>query len=205
LPLLLGNNSGTGELEAKAVEPGVMKTTLLSSSGTAFAIEYTQSGNEYDTQINGQVRHMQLLSEEDSAITLLVNGQPLRVHIAHDGQRSLAAIDGYVYEFSRAGEKKGLSRQREAGRLSPEIRSPMPGKILDVCITAGDTVEAGQVLILLEAMKMENALTAEGAGRVKKIHVAVGDLVDLGQLLVELEFATDEKGNGETEKRGSGG
>ena len=181
-----------------------MKTTLLSSSGTTFAIEYTQSGNEYDTQINGQVRRIQLLSEEDSAITLLVNSQPLRIHVVHDGQRSLAAIDGHVYEFLRAGEKKGLSRQREAGRLSPEIRSPMPGKILDVRITYGDMVEAGQVLILLEAMKMENALTAEGAGRVKKIHVAVGDLVDLGQLLVELEFVTDEKGNGESEKRGSG-
>jgi pyruvate carboxylase subunit B len=80
----------------------------------------------------------------------------------------------------------------------------MPGKILDVRITEGDMVEAGQALILLEAMKMENALMAEGAGRVKKIHVTVGDLVDLGQVLVELEFATDEKGIRETEKRGSG-
>lgn len=181
-----------------------MKTTLLSSRGTAFAVEYSQHGNEYDTQVNGQVRRIQLLSEEDSAISLLVNGQPLRVQVVHDGQRSLATIDGHVYEFSRVGEKKGLSRQREAGRLSPEIRSPMPGKILDIRVTYGDTVEAGQVLVLLEAMKMENVLMAEGAGRVKKIHVAVGDLVDLGQLLVELEFATDEKGIGETEKRGSG-
>jgi biotin carboxyl carrier protein len=178
-----------------------MKTTLLSASGTAFAIEYTQRGNAYDTQVNSQVRHIQFLSEENSAITLLVNGKPLRVHVVHDGQRSLAAIDGHVYEFTRAGEKKGTSRQREAGRLSPEIRSPMPGKILDVRVTAGATVEAGQVLVLLEAMKMENALTAEGAGRVKKIHVSVGDLVDLGQLLVELEFATAQEGNGEAEKR----
>ena len=178
-----------------------MKTTLLSSSGTAFAIEYTQRGNEYDTQVNGQLRRIQLLSEEDDAITLLVNGQPLRVHVVHDGQRSLVAIEGQVYEFSRAGEKRGTSRQREAGRLSPEIRSPMPGKILDVRVTTGATVEAGQVLILLEAMKMENSLTAESAGRIKKIHVAVGDLVDLGQLLVELELAPAEKGNQETEKR----
>jgi biotin carboxyl carrier protein len=178
-----------------------MKTTLLSSNGTAFAVEYTQRGNDYETQVNGQATRIQLLSEEDSAVTLLVNGRPLRVHIVHDGQRSLAAIDGQVYEFSRAGEKKGTSRQREAGRLSPEIRSPMPGKILDVRVTAGVTVEAGQVLVLLEAMKMENALTAEGAGQVKKIHVSVGDLVDLGQLLVELEFATAQKENGESESR----
>ncbi|NOT56964.1 MAG: biotin attachment protein [Deltaproteobacteria bacterium] len=167
-----------------------MKTTLQTASGTAFAIEYTQRGNDYETQVNGQATRIQLLSEEEGAVTLLVNGLPLRVHVVHDGQRSLAAINGHVYEFSRAGEKKGASRQREAGRLSPEIRSPMPGKILDVRVTTGDTVTAGQVLVLLEAMKMENALTAEGAGHVKKIHVATGDLVELGQLLVELEFAT---------------
>jgi len=179
-----------------------MKTTLLAANGTAFTVEYTQRGNDYETQVNGQVTRLQLLSEEDSAVTLLVNGQPLRVHVVHDGQRSLASIDGHVYEFSRAGEKKGTTRQREAGRLNPEIRSPMPGKILDVRVTAGATVEAGQVLVLLEAMKMENALTAEGAGQVKTIHVAVGDLVDLGQLLVELEFATtQEEGIGESENR----
>ena len=167
-----------------------MKTTLQTASGTAFAIEYTQRGNDYETQVNGQATRIQLLSEEEGAVTLLVNGLPLHVHVVHDGQRSLAAINGHVYEFSRAGEKKGASRQREVGRLSPEIRSPMPGKILDVRVTTGDTVTAGQVLVLLEAMKMENALTAEGAGHVKKIHVATGDLVELGQLLVELEFAT---------------
>ena len=139
----------------------------MPQTGRHSPVEYTQRGNDYETQVNGQVTRLQLLSEEDSAVTLLVNGQPLRVHVVHDGQRSLASIDGHVYEFSRAGEKKGTSRQREAGRLNPEIRSPMPGKILDVRVTAGATVEAGQVLVLLEAMKMENALTAEGAGRVK--------------------------------------
>ncbi|MSQ48011.1 MAG: acetyl-CoA carboxylase biotin carboxyl carrier protein subunit [Deltaproteobacteria bacterium] len=183
-----------------------MKTTLLATNGTAVTVEYTQRGNnDYETQINGQATRIQLLSEEDGAVTLLVNGQPLRVHVVHDGQRSLAAIDGHVYEFSRAGEKKGTGRQRETGRLSPEIRSPMPGKILAVRVSAGDTVEAGQVLVLLEAMKMENALTAEGIGQVKKIHVSVGDLVELGQLLVELEFATaHQDGSEEVEKRGNG-
>lgn len=178
-----------------------MKTTLLSTSGATFAVEYTQRGDTYDTQVNGQARHIQLLSEEDNAITLLVNGRPLRIHIVHDGQRSLAAIEGQVYEFSRAGEKKGIGRQREAGRLNPEIRSPMPGKILDIRVTVGETITAGHVLVLLEAMKMENTLTAEGAGRVKKIHVAVGELVDLGQLLVELEFTPGEKESGDAEKR----
>ena len=167
-----------------------MKTTLLSLTGTAFVVEYTQSGNEYDMRVNGHAKRVRLLSEEESAITLLVDGHPLRVHIVNDRQRALAAIDGHVYEFSRAGEKRGPSRQREAGRMNPEIRSPMPGKILEVRVAEGATVEVGEVLLLLEAMKMENSLTAEGAARVKRIHVSSGELVDLGQLLIELEFPT---------------
>jgi biotin carboxyl carrier protein len=68
----------------------------------------------------------------------------------------------------------------------------MPGKILQVLVAEGTEVEAGQALVLLEAMKMENTLAAEGAARIKKVHVAPGDLVDLGQLLVELEFVQPE-------------
>ena len=63
----------------------------------------------------------------------------------------------------------------------------MPGKILAVKVVEGEVVEDGQTLVLLEAMKMENALTAEGQARVASIHVADGDLVELGQVLVELE------------------
>ena len=63
----------------------------------------------------------------------------------------------------------------------------MPGKILDVKVVTGEVVEDGQTLVLLEAMKMENALAAEGHARVASIHVAAGDLVELGQVLVELE------------------
>jgi biotin carboxyl carrier protein len=164
-----------------------MKTTLQ-LGGTALTVEYTQSGDEYAAVINGQSLRARLLSARDGILTLLVDGKPLRVHVASDGTRTLVAIAGNVYEFTQAQEKKLRTRQREAGRLDPEVRSPMPGKILQVLVTEGATVESGQALVLLEAMKMENTLSAEGAARVKKVHVAPGELVELGQLLVELEF-----------------
>ena len=166
----------------------VMKT-MLSAGGESLAVEYTQKGNEYEVTVNGQTRTVRLLSACDGALSLLVDGKPLRVHVVSDGTRTLVAIAGQVYEFSHAQEKKSRTRQREAGRLDPEVRSPMPGKILQVLVTEGATVESEQALVLLEAMKMENTLSAEGAARVKKIHVAPGELVELGQLLVELEFA----------------
>lgn len=162
--------------------------TVLHSDGTAFTVEYTQSGDEYEVIVDSQVKHARVLSAHGGALMLLVDNQPLHVHVASDGQRTLVAIAGQVYEFTRPQEKQARTRQREAGRVSPEVRSPMPGKILQILVTEGAKVEAGQALVLLEAMKMENTLAAEGAARVKKIHVIPGDLVDLGQLLVELEL-----------------
>jgi biotin carboxyl carrier protein len=163
--------------------------TILSAGAEALTIEYTQNGNEYKVAVNGQTRTVHLLSACDGTLTFLVDGKPLQVHVVRDGARTLVAIAGQVYEFTQPQDKKSPTRQREAGRLDPEVRSPMPGKILQVLVTGGATVESGQALVLLEAMKMENTLSAEGAARVKKVHVAPGELVELGQLLVELEFA----------------
>ena len=164
-----------------------MKTTLH-SRGSVLMVEYRQGGDEYIVTVSDKTLQAQILAVHDGALTLLVDGQLLRAHVVNDGPRTLVAIDGRVYEFLRAEKKTAQSCQREAGRLSPEVHSPMPGKILEVRVAEGASVEAGQVLVVLEAMKMENALTAEGPARVRKIHVSSGELVDLGQLLVELEF-----------------
>lgn len=167
-----------------------MKATLY-SSGTTLIIDYHQEGKEYEALIDGQPLRAHLLSFRDGGLTLLVNEKPLQAYVAREGQRILVAIAGKVYEFTQAQEREGKTRNREAGRLDPEIRSPMPGKILQILVEEGTQVETGQTLVLLEAMKMENSLSAEGAARVKKIHVSPGDLVDLGQVLVELEFMVD--------------
>lgn len=168
-----------------------MKTTLH-SQGTLLTLEYNQKGEVYEATLDGQTLQARLLSVQDDSLTLLVDKKPLHIHIACDGQRTLVAIDGQVYEFTQAQEKRGRSIRREAGKLDPEIRSPMPGKILQVPVSEGSQVEAEQILVLLEAMKMENALIAEGTARVKKVHVSPGDLVELGQLLIELEFTAPE-------------
>ena len=165
-----------------------MKTTLH-SRGSALVVEYRQGGDEYTVTVSDQTFRAQLLATHEGALTFQVDGQLLRAYVVDDGPRTLVAIDGHVYEFVRGEKKTAQNRQREAGRLSPEIRSPMPGKILDIRVAEGASVEAGQILVVLEAMKMENALTAEGPARVRKIHVAAGELVELGQLLVEIEFS----------------
>ncbi len=72
-----------------------------------------------------------------------------------------------------------------AGSVS--VNAPMPGTILAVNVKAGDDVKKGQVLCVLEAMKMENDITATADGKVASVSVNVGDAVETGQVLVSLE------------------
>ena len=67
------------------------------------------------------------------------------------------------------------------------MTAPMPGKVIDVRVAAGEHVESHQPLVVLEAMKMEQVVAAPYGGGVRSVDVAVGDQVTTGALLVELE------------------
>lgn len=71
------------------------------------------------------------------------------------------------------------------------LMAPMPGSVLATEVSAGDTVSKGQLLVILEAMKMEHRITAPRDGKVGDVHVAVGDQVANGQLLVTMADEED--------------
>jgi len=74
-----------------------------------------------------------------------------------------------------------------SAQIINDIKAPMPGLILDVLVQVGDTVKEGDYLLVLEAMKMENTLTALGDGVVKSVSVIKGEKVEKNQLLIEIE------------------
>ncbi len=163
-----------------------MKITLY-CGGEIFAVETVAEEGGALFSVNEQPYGVEVLSLREGSLTLLVDGHPVRVYTASRNRKILVALLGKVYEFAEAGGgAKGFAL--DSGRRSPEVLSPMPGKILEVCVTEGKRVEEGEPLLLLEAMKMENILEAEGSALVKRVHVRVGDVVEPGQILVELEF-----------------
>jgi biotin carboxyl carrier protein len=112
------------------------------------------------------------------------------------GRRPLeVVVDGWRFEFdvedaARAELRERASRDRSArvGAGEPlEIRAIIPGRVAAVTVTAGDTVELGQTLLAVEAMKMQNELRAPRAGTVARVAAAAGTTVELGDLLVVLE------------------
>jgi biotin carboxyl carrier protein len=65
-----------------------------------------------------------------------------------------------------------------------EVTAPMPGKVLQLKVSEGDSVKDGDTLLILEAMKMENEIVANASGNIKKINVAANDMVDTGDVLM---------------------
>ncbi len=80
-----------------------------------------------------------------------------------------------------------VTQYEAAGASEASVRSPLPGKIIDLKVTAGDSVSKGQPLLVLEAMKMEHTLAAPADGTIKSVRYAVGEQVAEGAELVEFE------------------
>ena len=94
-------------------------------------------------------------------------------------------VDGIVYVVPV--ETGTGSRRSTSGSDEAALASPMPATVVDVKVTAGDKVAAGDVLVVLEAMKMEVAIKAPGDATVKSIACRAGELVQPGVALLELE------------------
>ncbi len=100
-------------------------------------------------------------------------------------------VDGYRFETEALDERNRAIRDLSAARAGPAgpapILAPMPGLIVRVNVKPGDKVQAGQGVVVMEAMKMENELRATVAGTVRSVEISPGTAVEKGALLVALE------------------
>lgn len=101
------------------------------------------------------------------------------------------SLGGRVFDVRVDDERAHRLRQLAAVSTSPasgsEMRAPMPGLIVRIMVKQGETVDAGDSLVVMEAMKMENELRAESAGIVSRVHVQPGSTVDREDLLITIE------------------
>ena len=131
----------------------------------------------------------------ETGVRLFRAGAPVIARTSETAQARSALLgeDGEIVVFE-AGEAFVFLSQPpaddHAGAAGDgQVRSPMPGKVTQVSVTAGEAVTKGQPLLTLEAMKMEHALTAPFDGKVEMLAVAVGDQVSEGAVLVKLAAA----------------
>jgi 3-methylcrotonyl-CoA carboxylase alpha subunit len=114
---------------------------------------------------------------------IVVDGRHYRVASAREGSRIWVWCEGAVYEFETGRKgRSAASAEHHAGGLA----APMPGRVRRLVAAPGASVGRGDVLLVLEAMKMEHAIRAPHGGVLERFHVAEGDLVEAGVELAEI-------------------
>jgi biotin carboxyl carrier protein len=156
--------------------------------------------------INGDSESFELIKTSDGHMTITIDGQSFaftpigtidRRHrfsteygnataYSHSGHVSVKSFDLTIQD------PKTMKRTKGAVKAAGGLLSPMPGKVLKVMVSVGDVVEAGQSLLVMEAMKMEHTIKAVKKGIVSELFYRQGDLVDGGVALCAIESKEEQ-------------
>jgi acetyl-CoA/propionyl-CoA carboxylase biotin carboxyl carrier protein len=140
--------------------------------------------------LDGREREVEVVAARDGSLVLDVDGARVTAWTAVDGDERWVAIEREpTVRFGGGGAAAGARAHRGGGDES--LRATMHGQVVQVAVAPGDEVVAGQLLVVLEAMKMEILVTAPHDGTVVKVGCAVKDVVERGQVLVELAGTPD--------------
>ncbi len=151
--------------------------------------ELTQAGTFQvrfgERQIDADIRQV-----GPSSFSIIIGNRSFDMDVVREGEElivfSRAGVTRLTLENAARKITRGAGRGREvSGRA--EMRAMMPGRVVSVLVQQGDEVEAGQGVVVVEAMKMENELKSPKKGKVAEVKVVAGQTVEKGELLVVIE------------------
>ncbi len=165
------------------------RIALDKDSNKEFLFDLNGSGKyiHESEELNAEIEHT-----DDGFSVMMVNGvrYPIDIISKHQNEYELL-INGVGYNLSVETpfslQRKKMLTSQASESTTIRLKAPMPGKILEVMVRTGDMVKAGDTLLILEAMKMQNAILASTKGIIKKVLVKEGDATSKSDLLIELE------------------
>ena len=161
-----------------------MKLTI-ELGGKPRVVELTPGQNGLACSIDGAPLQADSVEVGPGIYSILVGGQSWEVWVQPHPQSLLISAAGR--EYSAAVRDPREWRGKRPGGFESEGRqhvlAPMPGKVIRILAKAGEKIEAGQGLVVVEAMKMQNEVRAPKSGRIEKVLVAQGQSVNAGELI----------------------
>lgn len=159
-----------------------------SSGGTRYEVEAARGeGGGLLLSLNGREAAAEVVSAGDGTIHATVDGENLRAGFAAEGRELWVSLGGESYRLLRPSPPRVESPGAGSATGRTSLTAPMPGTVAKVVASEGEEVEQGQLLLVLEAMKMEQAVSAPYRGHVRALPFAEGALVPGGAVLAELE------------------
>jgi biotin carboxyl carrier protein len=165
-------------------------------NGRPHTVDLRERLGELAVEVDG--RPIELAYEEVDhlgQVALFAGGRVWGLSIEGDDNAVSATLAGHLYAVEIEDERERAAHAAEGrpGRGGGVIRSVMPGVVARILVEPGETVAAGQALVILEAMKMQNEIPATGAAVVAGVHVSAGQAVESGAALVTLEAVPDQE------------
>ncbi len=149
--------------------------------------EYQVEINENSCKINGEFVQATLVALKEHGVHLLRRGLNKReIHVKAQGKSQyLLDIKG-LHAHVKVGKNKAL-QSRSADSSAGDLISPLPGQVVSVHVSEGDQVEQGQILLVMESMKMQMVLHAACSGKVMQVEAQAGKVIAKGAMLVRIE------------------
>jgi len=150
-----------------------------------------QQGSKYKVDIDSQIYDLDIEKVESDAYSILYNGHSINMEMIQGNSLNHYKVNTHnnYYEIEVIDAATRYRNKSKSDLLAGSniISTPMPGKIVKIPLQQGDTVEKGQTVIVVSAMKMESEYKAAKDGIIKKLHVKEGDAVEGNQPLIEIE------------------
>ena len=160
---------------------------LTTSAGKQLhAVELARSEKGYSVSLNGHPVSADVVQIAPYVLSVLLGGQSFELHIT-PGENGVLKLQYGPHEFSAQVDDPRAWKGRKHSAIEMEgqqqIVAPMPGKVVRLLVKAGDAVEAGQGLLVIEAMKMQNEIRSPKNGKVERMLAQEGQTVTAGKLL----------------------
>ena len=154
-------------------------------------VDVEEEGGRWRLALDGDAREVGVVESDQGSLTLLVDGKAHACDFAAGkGSQVKVHLGQSIFDFEVLDERRARRRVTEggAGAAGPQrVVAPMPGKVTRLLVRVGQSVKAGEGLVVIEAMKMENELRASRPGTVKEISVQEGQAVEGSALLCVVE------------------
>ena len=161
------------------------RRVVLLFGDQAMPVELVEGRDGTVARVGGEEIALTVHALTGGTYTVTLGGRRAMVHYAFNETTHHLHLDGQVYTFRR--DQPGPVRVGVAAAHHQDLGAPMPGLVAHVFVREGQTVEPGDPLFVVEAMKMEHVVRAPTPGRVVRIRTTPGQQVDGGAIVVEVE------------------
>lgn len=171
-----------------------MSLHLRGRDGTTATIDVHGDRSACWVEVDGARREVQILEHDGTRLVFVLDGRVHRAS-ARVGERDVRVVlEGRESVFQRVAPGAAAAGAHGGETHEPVLRAPVPGRILKINVGAGSEVRAGDVLAVIEAMKMETPIVAPADGNVAAVHVEPGGSVEQDQPVVTCEYVASRQG-----------